>query len=269
MLAHCCHGTPFPSGKFSSFCRPFSLLHWDRQGLSGFSFAWHRRSKKIHFQRTCLVTEECVHRVHQMRVHAVHWHEHFVVLRVLFPRQSLFDRLVVNVAVCVSVDDFVVTGSRKWPPVFLCAARLCFELEAPGVSSLCLVDPLASLRLPLSSPWFLALVLVHFWFYRWKNKRSGAGGMSNIVDFNFCGISTTARRLCSTIRRTLRMYTTPSSVLTRCTSLSLLWLPTRRISTCRPASVRVSQIPFPLLEGEQAQIHKLQHFSRCGRPIAR
>ena len=59
-------------------------------------------------------------------------------------------------------------------------------------------------------------------------RGSAAGGMSNVVDFCFCGVSTTARRfssdqLCSAIRRTLRAYTTPSpSVLTRCSSVKSL-----------------------------------------------
>ena len=87
---------PISLSKFSSFCRPFFTSSLDRQGLSGLSFAWHRRSKRIHFQRTCLVAEECVHHVHQMRVHAVHWNEKVVFLHVLCLRQSLFDRLVVK-----------------------------------------------------------------------------------------------------------------------------------------------------------------------------
>ena len=48
--------------------------------------------------------------------------------------------------------------------------------------------------------------------------------MSAIVVFGLCGVSTTARRfssdqLCSASRRTLRAHTTPSSVLTRCSSV--------------------------------------------------
>ena len=48
--------------------------------------------------------------------------------------------------------------------------------------------------------------------------------MSTVVDFGFCGVSATARRfssdqLCSASRRTLRACTTPSSVLTRCSSM--------------------------------------------------
>ena len=43
---------------------------------------------------TGLVAEECVYLVQQIRILDLHWHEHVVVLRVCFPRQSSFDRLV-------------------------------------------------------------------------------------------------------------------------------------------------------------------------------
>ena len=51
---------------------------------------------------------------------------------------------------------------------------------------------------------------------RGGGRGSAAGGMSIVADFGFCGVSRSARRfssdqLCSTSRRTLRLYTTPSS----------------------------------------------------------
>ena len=51
--------------------------------------------------------------------------------------------------------------------------------------------------------------------------------MSGAVVFGLCGVSTTARRfssdqLFSASRRSLRAYTTPSSVLTRCSSVRSL-----------------------------------------------
>ena len=45
---------------------------------------------------TVVVAEECVHRVQQIRTLGLHWHEHVVVLRVCFLRQSSFDILVCN-----------------------------------------------------------------------------------------------------------------------------------------------------------------------------
>ena len=60
------------------------------------------------------------------------------------------------------------------------------------------------------------------WHCKWRKKRVSCPLSSTLV---FCSVSTIARRssadqLCSAVRRTLRAYTTPSSVLTRCSSVT-------------------------------------------------
>ena len=72
---------------------------------------------------------------------------------------------------------------------------------------------------------------------------------------------------CSASRRALCAYTTPSSVLCRCSSVRSL-LPTRPISTCQPASAWDFQILVPPLEDEN-RFTKLQHFPQYGPPNVR
>ena len=86
-------------------------------------------------------------------------------------------------------------------------------------------------------------------------RGSAAGGMSNVVSVVLRHLlegfllTSCARRV---VVRFVISQLTPSSVLTRCSSARSLW-PSH---TCQPASARDSQIPFPPLEGEQAQIHQ-------------
>ena len=66
-------------------------------------------------------------------------------------------------------------------------------------------------------------------------------------------------QLCSVIRRALRVHN--SFICSEQMFVCVVAHATRRMATCQPASVPDSQIPFPPLEDEQTQIHKLQHLS--------
>ena len=181
----------------------------------------------------------------------------------VFPVCLLLTGSSAKVAVRFSVDDFFV--NRFFTEVSSCVSVRCsplLELEAPGV--IVVSDgSLASLCLPLTSLWvhpshlhaILALQVE-------EQEGSAAGGMSNVVSVVFRHLlegfllTSCARRV---VVRFAISQLTPSSVLTRCSSARSLW-PSH---TCQPASARGqpasardSQIPFPPLEGEQAQIHQ-------------
>ena len=126
-------------------------------------------------------------------------------------------------ALAASVISSSHVSSQTHPLVFLCASLLC--LGSTLLVSFCVR------RLPLN-------FFVFFWFccgFLCTSGASGggtsgsaAGGISTVVDFSFCGVSTTVRRfssdqLCSASRRTLRAYTTLSSVLSRCSSVRSLF----------------------------------------------
>ena len=88
-------------------------------------------------------------------MHALHWPEHVIVLRVCCHRQSSFGTLVGKRGFRFSVDDFVV--NRFFTEVASCVSvrfSLLLELEAPGVIVVS-VGSLASLRLALASLWCL------------------------------------------------------------------------------------------------------------------
>ena len=122
-----------------------------------------------------------------------------------------------------------IVSSRAHSIVPLCVSRLCLSSTVQVLLS-CPLAPLACRRLP---PVLLLALPSHpppFLVVHEEEARGSAGGISAIVVFGLCGVSTTARRfpsdqLCSTSRRTL------SSVLTRCSSvrslrpaLARLWL---------------------------------------------
>ena len=81
-------------------------------------------------------------------------------------------------------------------------------------------------------------------------SRSAAGGLSTVVDFGFGVASPTPRRfssapLCSACLRTLRAYTAPSSVLTRCSSV-------RSLLTSRTADFHLSACVGAGFQGRRA-----------------
>ena len=94
--------------------------------------------------------------------------------------------------------------------------------------------------------------------------------MSNVVGFGFCGVSTSARRfssgqLCSAIRRTIGAYTTPSSVLTRCSSVESL-LPSHLLASFGAEFLD----PFPTFGGRASTDSPNSiTFPRYGPPTAR
>ena len=87
----------------------------------------------------------------------------------------------------------------------------------------------------------LIIVLVRFVFlilmFMYFCAALGTVALSVVIDLGFCGVSMTALRLSSdhlfsASRRTLRAYTTPSSVRTKCSSVRSL-LPSRTPSVCQ------------------------------------
>ena len=136
------------------------------------------------------------------------------------------------------------------PPLVLLHVWCCPSQSLSVYTFTCCANVLTSTKhLALGTPFKCR----SSWCMR-KSERFSCRWVSAVVVFGFCGVSTTARRFSSD---DLCAYTTPSSVLTRCSSVrSLLPIHTRRISICQPASARDSHILFPPLEGEQAQIHQ-------------
>ena len=82
----------------------------------------------------------------------------------------------------------------------------------------------AFLRLPLVLLWvppshLRVLLVVH----EEEQRGSAASGMSAVAVFGLCGVSTNVQRFSSNqLCSALRAYTTPSSVLTRCSSVRSL-----------------------------------------------
>ena len=84
--------TTIAVSEFSSFCRPLHTSLGSSRIVKNFRLPGIVISR-IHFH-TGLIAEECVHRVRQIRTHALHWHERVVLLRLCYLRQSSFDTLV-------------------------------------------------------------------------------------------------------------------------------------------------------------------------------
>ena len=117
-------------------------------------------------------------------------------------------------------------SSQTLSLVFLCASRLFWARH-----SWCSFSVRRLLLLFFVSLWFccgfLLLIFRYFWCFKRMSERWGWRRMCTVVDFGFCGVSTTSRsfssdQLCSASRRTLRACTTPSSVLTGCSSVRSL-----------------------------------------------
>ena len=163
-----------------------------------------------------------------------------------------------NVAVRFSVDDFVV--HRFFMEVASCVSvrfSPSLELEAPGVIVVSWWLPPHLFVLRWASFW--VPVFMHFLYCRHCRRL-------------WFRVSTTARRcssdqLCSAIRRMLRAYTTPSSVLTRCSVVRLL-LPSFTADLHLSDSFGAG-FPFPPLEGKQGtDSHDSSNFPRYGPPVA-
>ena len=147
MLAHCCHGTHFPqqvqlllSSLFHFFigiakdCQDFRLPGIVVQkGFISSALVSSLRS----------VFTVCIRCESTLSI-GMSTSSFFVSC---FPVSLCLTGSSSNVAVCVSVP---VHGSGLLCFCALLASAWSSKLR---VSSLCLVDPLASLRLPLSSPW--------------------------------------------------------------------------------------------------------------------
>ena len=171
---------------------------------------------RIRFQHKSPVAQECVHRSSDTNPRS----PPFTVS--VFPRQSSFDRLVGKRGCSL------LCGSLRRRPLLHGSGLLCF------CALLAFACARSSRRHGIV--WWLSL---HLFVSRWLlsssfsctsgaagggARGSAAGGMSNVIDFDFCRVSTSDRRsstdqLCSAIRRTLRAYSTPSSVPTRCSSV--------------------------------------------------
>ena len=184
-------------------------------------FAFSDSSLQVFF--LSLIVEECGHRVQQIRFFDFHWHEHVFALRVCFSVSLRLTGSSANVAVRFSVEDFVVT--RFFTEVASCISvrfSLLLDLQALGVIVVSDSSPLHFCVFL----WFRCGFFLHIFRYFLCCRRR-AGGMSIVVDFGFCGVSFstpwfTSDQLCSASRRTLRAYTTPSSVRTRCSSVRSL-----------------------------------------------
>ena len=176
----------------------FSSLLWDRQGLSGFSFV-----------RNC-DPEFFVANAHVQSLKNVFtvFSRYECTLSICMGTLSFFVSVFsirlrlrgssANMAVGFSVDDFVV--SRFFTEVLSCVSVRFFsfsELKAPGVivvsdSSPCISWSSSSAGFTEGSS---SLCVKHVWTGSGRAGKSVARGISGVVDFSFCGVSTFARRV--------------------------------------------------------------------------
>ena len=201
------------SDRFTAVMAPSSFSEFRRPSLSRFSSSVTRHSRA---SLPHLIVEVCVHCVQQIRSCDFHWHEHVVVaLRVcvFFISTGLSEGVI---GVAGPFSDIIIT--RFFANTFCCiSVRFLplFELGTPGVVSVSDGSPC----IPASSSGFALGSSFSSsgtsGASRGRARDSAAGGMSTVIEFGFCGVSTTAGRsssdqLCSASRRTLRAFPTPS-----------------------------------------------------------
>ena len=164
--------TPISLGGFSSFCRPFftssgsSWIVRDCQDLRLLGNAFPR----IRFQHTNLVVQACVQRLirYESTVSTGMSTSSFFVSVLLVSLR--LGGPSANVAVCVSVGDFVV--NRFFTEVASCVSvspSPLLELEVPAVRCIWWF-PLHLFLFHWLLCGFLLLVCMHFRYCRWRGK---------------------------------------------------------------------------------------------------